>query len=61
MIKLEPFTADTRMEIYHLAYDASLEYECLISPAIFTVQEIEEGPLSIHLSILLFQRGHAAR
>jgi uncharacterized protein len=46
MIKLETFTADIRMEIYHLAFDASLEYECLISPVIFTAREIEEGPLS---------------
>lgn len=46
MIKLEAFTPDIRMEIYHLAFDASLEYECLISPVIYTAREIEDGPLS---------------
>ena len=46
MIKLEKYTSDITMEIYHLAYAIDLKYDSFISPVIFSQEELENGPLS---------------
>lgn len=46
MIKLEKYTPDIVMEIYHIAFNMDLNYDSFISPVIFSMDELENGPLS---------------